>query len=77
MDGRLGQLLSTWHILRDKNLTHVAANMGRLTVKRDWPSIGVFFKHFYYFECTYEPIISSGCSMLLGVYLEGVLGSLP
>ena len=52
-------------------------HMGRLTVKRDWPSTRGIFKHFGYFECKYEPIGSSGCPVLLGGYLEGRLDPLP
>ena len=48
-------------------------HMGRLTVKRDWPSTWVFFNHFGYFECKYESVISLGCPVLLGGYLEGRL----
>ena len=32
--------------------------------------LGVFFKHFGYFECNYESVVSSGCPVLLGGYLE-------
>ena len=52
-------------------------HMGRLTVKRDWPSTGVFVEHFGYFYCKYESVVSLGCPMLLGSYLEGKLGPLP
>ena len=51
-------------------------HMERLTVKRDWSSTRVFFKHFVYFDYKYEPVVSSGYAMLLGGYLEGKLGPL-
>ena len=53
------------------------SHMERLTVKRDWPSTQIFFKHFGYFEYKYESVVSSGYPMLLGGYLEGKLGPLP
>ena len=37
----------------------------------------VFFEHFGYFESKYEFVVSSGCPMLVGDYLEGRLGPLP
>ena len=50
--------------------------MDRLTVKCDRPSTWVFFKHFGYFKCKYELIVSSGCLVLLDGYLEGRLSPL-
>ena len=47
-----------------------------LIAKYDWQSTGVFFKHFGYFECKYEPIVNSGCPVLLDGYLKGRLGPL-
>ena len=61
----------------EKKLSHVAATW---TDERsnmiDRPLV-VFFKHFGYFECKYDSIVSIGCPMLLGGYLEGRLGPLP
>ena len=52
-------------------------HMERLMVKHNGTSTRVFFEHFGYFEYKYEPVISSGCPMLLGGYLEGRLDPLP
>ena len=75
LEGRLGPLYFPYSMWQKFNPR--GSHMGRLTVKRDWPSTRVFFKHFDHFKCKYEPVVSSGCSLLLGGYLEGRLGPLP
>ena len=51
--------------------------MGKLRSNVIDRPLGVFFKHFGYFEYKYEPVVSSGCPILLGGYFEGRLGPLP
>ena len=38
---------------------------------------GVVFKHLGYLESRYGPVVSSGCSALLGGYLGDIFGPLP
>ena len=67
LDGRLGPLPL---ILSGKNLTHLAATWVDYWSNMIDRPLWIFFKHFGYFECKYESIVSSGCLVLLGGYLR-------